>query len=508
MRRWARELSGAGPVPRPDGLGDAADELLGVEAALTFGPRPLLGRLAPLAPIALRTALGCALAGYVSLALGVGRPYWALVTAASLYQANVTLTWSRGVQRVVGNLVGVLAFAVLAPLAHVGQAVLVLCCLALNFGAEALIGRNYWLGSVCVTPMALLITEFAHAQQPGRLITDRVLDTLVGALVGFVAAVAVTDRRWRPYRGGALHGGACPGTRHRAARRGAPGIRRPGVRPPRPVRRRGGPALRHGRRVRRMVAARPAGGAGDAGGAGRTPYARGDGTTPGTALPGGRTGMTTADGRGAADGDAIPGGGPVPGGGGPVSGHDPTPGGGPASHGDPSPGRPVPVDTVAGVVRQWGTVLPDLDTGPMEVIGRVNRCAALLQQAEDAPLRRAGLTRPEFDVLGTLRRTGHELTPSEIARETFSSGAAVTKRLKQLTERGLVERRGDPRDRRVAHVRLTDAGRALVDGVLPDQLAYETGVLSGIDPERQRELAGLLGELLGQLEGRLRLPRA
>ncbi|WP_345647306.1 MarR family winged helix-turn-helix transcriptional regulator [Streptomyces siamensis] len=168
----------------------------------------------------------------------------------------------------------------------------------------------------------------------------------------------------------------------------------------------------------------------------------------------------------------------------------------------------VPADTVAAVVRQWRTVRPDLDTGPMEVIGRVNRCAALLQQAEDAPLRRAGLTRPEFDVLGTLRRTGHELTPSEIARETFSSGAAVTKRLKQLTERGLVERRGDTRDRRVAHVRLTDEGRALVDGILPEQLAYETSVLSGVDPDRRRELAGLLGELLGQLEGRLGLPRA
>ncbi|MFE9882942.1 MarR family transcriptional regulator [Streptomyces sp. NPDC005784] len=190
------------------------------------------------------------------------------------------------------------------------------------------------------------------------------------------------------------------------------------------------------------------------------------------------------------------------------------------AHAGPADTRPVgtapadeghtdasPADTVAAVVRQWETVRPDLDTGPMEVIGRVNRCAALLQQAEDAPLRRAGLTRPEFDVLGTLRRTGHELTPSEIARETFSSGAAVTKRLKQLTERGLVERRGDTRDRRVAHVRLTDAGRDLVDGVLPDQLAYETGVLSGIGRERQRELAGLLGELLGQLEGRLRLPR-
>ncbi|WP_232839389.1 MarR family winged helix-turn-helix transcriptional regulator [Streptomyces triticisoli] len=159
-------------------------------------------------------------------------------------------------------------------------------------------------------------------------------------------------------------------------------------------------------------------------------------------------------------------------------------------------------DTVAGVVRQWRAVHPDLDTAPMEIIGRINRCAALFQQAEDAPLRRAGLSRPEFDLLGALRRTGHELTPSELARETFSSGAAVTKRLKQLTERGLVERRGDPRDRRVAHVRLTDAGRDLVDGVLPEQLAYERAVLSGLDREGQGELAALLGELLGRLEGR------
>ncbi|WP_405946342.1 MarR family transcriptional regulator [Streptomyces prunicolor] len=164
-------------------------------------------------------------------------------------------------------------------------------------------------------------------------------------------------------------------------------------------------------------------------------------------------------------------------------------------------------DTVAAVVGQWQTVHPDLDTGPMEIIGRINRCAALLQQAEDAPLRRAGLSRPEFDLLGALRRTGRELTPSELTRETFSSGAAVTKRLKLLTERGLVERRGDTRDRRVAHVRLTDAGRDLVDAILPEQLAYETTVLAGLDTPGQGELASLLGELLVQLEGRLGMLR-
>lgn len=185
-------------------------------------------------------------------------------------------------------------------------------------------------------------------------------------------------------------------------------------------------------------------------------------------------------------------------------------GGGPkgdARHGDQGPGDPGRGDTVAAVVRQWQTVRPDLDTGPMEIIGRVNRCAALLQQAEDAPLRRAGLSRPEFDLLGALRRTGHELTPGDLARETFSSGAAVTKRLKQLTERGLVDRRVDTRDRRVAHLRLTEKGRDLVDGILPEQLAYESTVLSALDDGSQGELADLLGELLSRLEGRSRALR-
>ena len=198
LRAWARALRGNGPVPRTpydDERTPYDDELLGVDVELALPARPWRRALGPVAPIAVRTALGCALAGYASLALGVGRPYWALVTAASLCQANISLTWSRGVQRVVGNLVGVLVFAAVVPLAHLGPTALVLCCLAFNFGAEALIARNYWLGSICVTPMALLITEFAGHQEPGRLITERVVDTLVGALVGFLAAVAVTNRR-------------------------------------------------------------------------------------------------------------------------------------------------------------------------------------------------------------------------------------------------------------------------------------------------------------------------
>ncbi|MEU6845178.1 MarR family transcriptional regulator [Streptomyces sp. NPDC046716] len=159
-------------------------------------------------------------------------------------------------------------------------------------------------------------------------------------------------------------------------------------------------------------------------------------------------------------------------------------------------------DVMAAVVRQWRGVHPDLDTGPMELIGRINRCAALLQQAESAALREAELSRAEFDLLGALRRTGGDLTPGELARETFSSGAAVTKRLRGLTDRGLVERHTDDRDRRVSHVRLTGPGRDVLDAVVPAQLAFERTLLAGLAPDRSAELAGRLSELLAQLEGR------
>jgi DNA-binding MarR family transcriptional regulator len=155
------------------------------------------------------------------------------------------------------------------------------------------------------------------------------------------------------------------------------------------------------------------------------------------------------------------------------------------------------------VVRQWHAVHPGLATGPMELIGRLNRCAALLQQAEDMPLRLAGLSRAEYDLLGALRRTGRPLTPGDLAKETFSSGAAVTKRLKQLTASGLVERRGDSRDRRVIRIHLTDQGRDLVDDILPGQLAYEASALSGLGTGEQADLTALLSALLVQLEGRL-----
>ncbi|MFD7426086.1 FUSC family protein [Streptomyces sp. NPDC059818] len=206
LRDWAARTRARGPVPTPPAAPGTAAELFGIEAERAVlrptapgeARRALLRRLgpgSPLLPIAARALIGCALAGYVSSAAGVGRPYWAIVTAASLYQANVTLSWNRTLQRTLGNLLGVLVFAAVLPVTRTGPLALIGFCLFFSFAAEALITRNYWLGSVAVTPMALLVLEYAGSHPAGELIGDRVLDTVIGAAVGFLAALLVTNRR-------------------------------------------------------------------------------------------------------------------------------------------------------------------------------------------------------------------------------------------------------------------------------------------------------------------------
>lgn len=207
----ARTLRRGRALPRMDLTPGEERELSGVAAERRAVWRPrrpapdrpgggqgLVAQLrpgSPLLPIGARVAVGCALAGWVSLAAGVGHPYWAVVTAASIYQANTTLSWQRAVQRALGNVLGLAVFVALLPLIRTGALTMVLLALACQVGAEALITRNYWLGSVCVTPMALLLTEFGNDLPARTLIADRAVDTVVGVAIGLACCVLVTNRR-------------------------------------------------------------------------------------------------------------------------------------------------------------------------------------------------------------------------------------------------------------------------------------------------------------------------
>ena len=87
-------------------------------------------------------------------------------------------------------------------------------------------------------------------------------------------------------------------------------------------------------------------------------------------------------------------------------------------------------DAVDRIVAQWARERPELDTGPMAVIGRLHRLGALLETELRPVFAEAGLGNGDFDVLASLRRAGapYRLTPTELAGTTMVTSGAVTSR--------------------------------------------------------------------------------
>lgn len=161
-------------------------------------------------------------------------------------------------------------------------------------------------------------------------------------------------------------------------------------------------------------------------------------------------------------------------------------------------------DALDALIDGWRRERPELDPGPLAVIGRIQRAAVHAGGRIDGWLmNQHGLEQGWFDLLSALRRAGapHELTPTQLARSLMLSSGGLTKRLDRMQAAGLVERRPDPRDRRGVLVRLTRAGRRAVDAAVATHLAEEEKLLAALTPDEREELAGLLRRLLLVWEG-------
>ena len=137
------------------------------------------------APAAAGTA-----ATVVGQALGFGHNYWAMVAAVvPLVGHSTRHRVNRGLQRVLGTVVGLVLLAGIAALGPTPW-IMVLLITACQFGAEMLVTRQYFLAMVCVTPLALLSTLLAARTDPGTLLHDRFIDTAIGSVVGVLVVLA------------------------------------------------------------------------------------------------------------------------------------------------------------------------------------------------------------------------------------------------------------------------------------------------------------------------------
>ncbi|MET7516439.1 FUSC family protein [Streptomyces sp. NPDC005480] len=144
---------------------------------------------AVLAVPAVRMVLGTGIAGGLAVAGGLEHSYWASISAAAvLHSVNLRTTAQRAVQRTLGTVIGLLL--ALGVLATDPEPVALACVIVLlEFLLEYFVPRNYGLGVVFLTPLALLMTDLAAPTPAGELVADRVLGSVLGIVVGLVCAL-------------------------------------------------------------------------------------------------------------------------------------------------------------------------------------------------------------------------------------------------------------------------------------------------------------------------------
>lgn len=160
-------------------------------------------------------------------------------------------------------------------------------------------------------------------------------------------------------------------------------------------------------------------------------------------------------------------------------------------------------DAVERIVGQWRAIRPELDATPLLVIGRLQRLAAELDERLRPPFAAAGLANGDFDLLATLRRQApsYAASPGELAAAMLVTTGATTKRIDRLEQQGLVTRRASATDGRGRVIKLTAAGRRLVDRLIAVHLANEAAILEPLGAAKRAALADLLAELTTIVEG-------
>jgi uncharacterized membrane protein YccC len=178
-------------------LRGAATELRGSRPAEVAALRRRHGRHAAVLRLvaAARVLLGVAAAGAGAELLHLGHPYWAPLSAAAVLQSShVRMTWHRSLQRGLGTAAGLLVAAALLAMHPSGLVVAVLV-VVLQLGIEVLIGRNYALGVLFITPVTMLLSELLLPTPAERLVTDRLVGVALGIVVGLGAALLVAHPR-------------------------------------------------------------------------------------------------------------------------------------------------------------------------------------------------------------------------------------------------------------------------------------------------------------------------
>jgi DNA-binding MarR family transcriptional regulator len=142
-----------------------------------------------------------------------------------------------------------------------------------------------------------------------------------------------------------------------------------------------------------------------------------------------------------------------------------------------------------------------LDIPPSErsaeewAVSEILRSGEYLSGCLNETLKPFGLSFTQYSALRILLDEEDGLPSSAIGERMTTRDTDVTRLVDRLAARGLVERRRDAKDRRIARVGLTPVGRELLDRVDSPTLAVVAQRFAGIKPKRIRRLIETLRQL-------------
>jgi DNA-binding MarR family transcriptional regulator len=156
-------------------------------------------------------------------------------------------------------------------------------------------------------------------------------------------------------------------------------------------------------------------------------------------------------------------------------------------------------DLVDRLIADWRREDPSLRPEAMQVVGRVIRLGRLYQDHVSALLRPHGLSYSDFDVLATLRRSGHpfELTPTELQQSVLLTSGAMTACLRRLEDAGLITRRTDAQDGRRSSAKLARRGQTLVEKLVHQRFELARDEVGGLSARQVDALIDMLRQLGG-----------
>jgi uncharacterized membrane protein YccC len=131
------------------------------------------------------------LAGYIiSLFLPFGHGYWILLTIIVILKPSYSLSKKRNVQRLMGTLGGALVGLLLIYFVRDRNVLFVLMILFMC-GTYVFIRTDYLVSVTVMTPYVLLLFYLLYPTGFRSVISDRVIDTLIGSGLAFLASISI-----------------------------------------------------------------------------------------------------------------------------------------------------------------------------------------------------------------------------------------------------------------------------------------------------------------------------